>query len=65
MGSIRVDGLVEREIRRCGVECLVQSRERGRIGPSKSSNPLLEVALALSRRNGRTWAVVVVEGLQR
>ena len=64
VGGVGVNGLIEGEVRRIVVKRLVEGGERSRITLRKPSNPLLEETLALRSRDGRTWTVVVVEGLE-
>lgn len=63
MGGIGVEGLVEREVGRGVVEGQVERGSSGGVGLGESRNEFLEVALALSGGDGRTGAIVVVEGL--
>ena len=64
MGSISVDGLVQREVGRGVVVGEVQGRRRSGERVREAGNELLEVPLPLSSGDWRSRAVVVVEGLK-
>lgn len=65
VSGIGVNGLGEREVRRCVVEGLVECRHCSRVALSESTNELLQVTFALSSSDRRAGPVVVVERLER
>jgi hypothetical protein len=63
VGSISVDGLVQREVGRGIVAGEVKGRRRSWKRVREAGNKLLEVPLALGSSNRRSRAIVVVERL--
>lgn len=61
MRSIRINRLVQREVGRGVVECLVQSRHSSWEALRESCDVFLEVTFALSGCYWASWTVVVVE----
>jgi hypothetical protein len=60
--GVGVDALVQREVRRRVVECLVQSRVGRGVRTCEARYVLIQVAFSLRSGDGGARAVVVVEG---
>lgn len=59
--GVRVDGLLEREICRRVVKCLVQRRVGSRVFAREARDVFVQVSFALRSSNRRARTVVVVE----